>query len=170
MSGTSDRATDPGFHTMRGRVTPVQDAAVLVALGFVVVGVLGFLPGVTTNFDEMAFAGHESEAKLLGIFQVSVLHNIVHIVIGLVGAFMSWFLRGALIYLTVGGIAYLLLGVYGLFVAAEDAANFLPMNTADDLLHFAFAIVMLGLLFTMRRTPTKHSSGGGKPRPEAEEE
>ncbi|GAB3223541.1 DUF4383 domain-containing protein [Glycomyces halotolerans] len=155
------RTPESGFRRMRGQVTPVQDATVIVALGFVVIGVLGFLPGITTNYDGMEFAGHESTAMLLGLFQVSVLHNVFHIVLGLVGAFMSWFLRGALMFLAAGGLLYLLLGVYGLFVSGEDAANFLPMNTADDLLHFGLGILMLVLLFVMRRTPTAHSSLGG---------
>ena len=152
-------SVDPEFRTMRGRVTPVQDAAVLVALGLVVIGALGFLPGITTHLDSIEFAGHESGAMLFGLFQVSILHNIVHLASGLVGAFMSWFLRGALIYLAAGGVAFALLGIYGLFVTGEDAANFLPMNTAGDVLHLALGILMLVLLFTMPRRPTKHSSG-----------
>ncbi len=48
-----------------------------------VVAVLGFVPGITTSYSELSFAGHESEAKLLGLFQVSVLHNIVHGLFGL---------------------------------------------------------------------------------------
>lgn len=42
------------------------------------VGILGFIPGIRSNYDSLGFAGHGSAALLLGIFQVSVLHNIVH--------------------------------------------------------------------------------------------
>ena len=46
---------------------------------------LGFIPGVTTNYEELTFAGHHSGAQLLGIFGVSVLHNIVHLLFGVAG-------------------------------------------------------------------------------------
>ncbi|MFL6107779.1 MAG: DUF4383 domain-containing protein, partial [Marmoricola sp.] len=59
--------------------TTIQNAALVVALTFGLVGILGFIPGVTTNYDSMEFAGHESGAQLLGLFDVSVLHNIVHL-------------------------------------------------------------------------------------------
>ncbi|WP_198587037.1 DUF4383 domain-containing protein [Glycomyces xiaoerkulensis] len=153
------KASGAASRGMRGEVTPVQDAAVAVALGFVVIGALGFLPGITANYDAMEFAGPESEARLLGLFQVSVLHNIVHIGIGVIGAFLSWFLRGAVWFLLVGALAYLLLGVYGLVVPGDHPANFVPVNLADDLLHLGLGVLMLVLLATMPRHPTPHSSG-----------
>ena len=65
--------------------TPIQTGATVVAVAFLAVGVLGFIPGITTNYDTMMFGGHHSEAKLFGLFQVSVLHNIVHLLFGVVG-------------------------------------------------------------------------------------
>ena len=59
---------------------PIQLAALVVGAIFLLVGVLGFIPGVTTDYDMLAWAGHESHAQLFGIFTVSVLHNIVHLV------------------------------------------------------------------------------------------
>src|SRR5690625_4974402 len=52
---------------------------------FLLVGILGFVPGITQNLDTIMFAGHHSEAALLGLFQVSVLHNVVHLLFGVVG-------------------------------------------------------------------------------------
>ena len=51
--------------------TPVQTMAMLVAIVFLLVGILGFIPGITSNFSDITFAGNESDAKLLGIFQTS---------------------------------------------------------------------------------------------------
>ena len=56
----------------------VQKAAQAVGAVFLVVGILGFIPGITANYGALGMAGHGSEALLLGVFQVSVLHNIVH--------------------------------------------------------------------------------------------
>ena len=62
-----------------------QVGAFVAGAVFLLVGILGFIPGITTNYDEMAFAGTDSQAELFGIFQVSVLHNIVHLLFGVVG-------------------------------------------------------------------------------------
>lgn len=70
-------------------MTTLQKAAAAVGAVFLLVGVLGFIPGITTNYDTMDFASHHSEAKLLGIFQVSILHNIVHLLFGIAGLAMS---------------------------------------------------------------------------------
>ena len=131
---------------------PVKRAAQVVSGVFLLVGVLGFIPGITTNYDEMTFAGHDSGAMLFGIFQVSVLHNIVHLLFGIVGLAMARTIAGARQYLIIGGIIYALLWLYGLIVSDESSANFVPMNTADDWLHVGLAIgmVALGLLLPPR--------------------
>jgi len=45
----------------------------------------GFIPGLTTDYDQNGRAGHDFDGQLLGVFQVSVLHNIVHLLFGLAG-------------------------------------------------------------------------------------
>ena len=69
--------------------SPLRMAALVVGVVFLLVGILGFIPGITTDSTTMSFAGHDSEAKLLGIFQVSILHNIVHLLFGVAGIAMS---------------------------------------------------------------------------------
>jgi hypothetical protein len=125
--------------------TTLQKAATAVAVVFLAVGVLGFIPGVTTNYSTLGTAGHDSAAKLLGIFQVSVLHNIVHLLFGLVGLALARSFSGARAYLIGGGIVYAVLWVYGLVVDDMSSANFVPMNTADDWLHLALAVGMISL-------------------------
>lgn len=122
--------------------------AVLVGLVFLAVGVLGFIPGVTTDLDELEFAGPDSQAMLFGIFQVSVLHNIVHLLFGVLGLLLAWSALSAFLYLVIGGLVYLALWIFGLSVGADDDANFIPVNTADDWLHFGLGIgtITLGLI------------------------
>ena len=129
----------------RSRRALVQTVALAVGATFLLVGVLGFIPGITTNYDDMTFAGHESDAKLLGIFEVSVLHNIVHLLFGVVGL---WAARAAVTagwYLLIGGLVYAVLWLYGLLIDKESSANFVPLNTADDWLHFVLGLGMIGL-------------------------
>ena len=123
----------------------VQKVAKIVGIVFLAVGVLGFIPGITTDYGSMTFAGHESEAMLLGIFQVSILHNIVHLLFGVAGLAMAKSFSGAKSFLIGGGAIYLVLWIYGLIVAQDSAANFVPLNTADDWLHFVLGVGMIAL-------------------------
>jgi len=132
---------------------PAQTAALVVGAVFLVVGVLGFIPGITTDYGDMTFAGHDSGAQLLGIFQVSVLHNIVHLLFGVAGLALSRTESGAISYLVVGGIVYLVLWLYGLLVDEGSSANFVPVNDADDWLHLLLGIGMLALGLALRRRP-----------------
>ena len=131
----------------------VQTAALVVAAVFVLVGILGFIPGITTNYGDMTFAGHHSDAKLLGVFQVSILHNIVHLLFGAAGFALARTVGGARAYLIGGGAIYLVLWLFGLLVGQDSAANFVPVNTADDWLHLFLGLGMIALgFFTSPRT------------------
>jgi hypothetical protein len=133
--------------------SPVRRAALLVAVIFLLVGILGFVPGITSGYDGMTFAGHESTAKLLGIFQVSVLHNVVHLLFGVVGLAMARTVVGARTYLVGGGAIYLVLWLYGLLVGQRSGANFIPVNNADDWLHLVLGLGMIGLGLLLARRP-----------------
>ncbi len=137
---------------MRDRST-VQSAALLAGIVFLAIGILGFVPGVTTHYGDMSFAGHDSDAKLLGIFQVSILHNIVHLLFGLVGIAMARTWEGARTFLIGGGVIYLVLFVYGLLANGDSSANFIPFNSADNVLHLALGVGMIALGFVLGREP-----------------
>ncbi|KOX08344.1 DUF4383 domain-containing protein [Micromonospora profundi] len=131
----------------------VQQAALVAAVLFLLIGVLGFIPGITTDYGQLRFAGHHSGAKLLGLFQVSILHNAVHLLFGLVGLVLARSIAGARLFLAGGGAIYLALWLYGLVVEGLDeagGANFLPVNNADNWLHLAlgFGMIALGLLLS----------------------
>lgn len=133
---------------------PVQLAALVVAAVFLVVGIAGFIPGLTTEYDGMTFAGHESTAMLLGVFHVSILHNIVHLLFGAAGLAMARTVAGAAAFLVGGGVIYLVLWIYGLVIDHDSAANFVPVNTADNWLHLALGVVMVGIGLALGRRRT----------------
>ncbi|HWN22638.1 MAG TPA: DUF4383 domain-containing protein [Gaiellaceae bacterium] len=127
--------------------TPVQTVARLVGLVFLLVGIAGFIPGITTNlYDGLDFAGDGSEAELLGLFQVSVLHNIVHALFG-VGIFMAATPSGARTFLIGSGAIYIVLFLLGLI----GGADWVPVNDADGWLHLGLGIGLLGLGFGLTR-------------------
>ena len=80
-----------------------------------------------------SFAGEGSDAKLIGVFQVSVLPNIIHILLGLAGVALARTTAGARQYLLGGGVAFLVLWVLGIV----NAGKWIPVNAADDWLHLA---------------------------------
>ncbi len=136
------------------RTTPVQRAAQLVGVTFLLVGVLGFIPGITTNYGDMSFGGHMSDAHLLGIFQVSILHNVVHLAFGAAGLALAKQAHSARTYLVVGGAIYLVLWIFGLLTGDDSMSNYVPVNTADDWLHFVLGVGMIGLgVVLSRRSP-----------------
>ncbi|HEX6518052.1 MAG TPA: DUF4383 domain-containing protein [Nocardioidaceae bacterium] len=139
-----------------------RTAALATAAVFTLVGVLGFIPGVTTSYDQMTFAGHESEAAIFGVFQVSILHNIVHLLFGIGGFLLARTEAGARIFLVGGGAIYLALWIYGLVIDQESSVNFVPVNTADNWLHLGLGVgmVLMGTLLGYQTASPRSAAGG----------
>ena len=129
--------------------TPVQLAAMVVGAVFLLVGILGFSPGITAG--AIGFAGMGSHAMLLGVFQVSVLHNIVHVLFGIAGLVLGRTMSGAKGFLTWGGAIYLVLFVYGLVFGGDSGGNFVPVNMADNVLHLVLGIGMIAVGLVLGR-------------------
>ena len=144
-----------------GARSRLQLAAQFVGAVFLLVGILGFIPGITSNFGAMQFAGHTSEALLLGVFQVSILHNIVHLLFGVAGVMMARTPGQAKSYLLYGGIVYLVLWLYGLIINLNTPANFVPFNTADNWLHFLLGIGMVALALLLSREGVRTPRAAG---------
>lgn len=130
----------------------VQKAALVIGVLFLVTGGLGFVPGVTANLGSITLASHHSDAMLFGIFQVSIVHNIMHLLFGVAGVAMARTMLGAHRYLLLGGLSYLVLFAYGLLISQSTNVNFLPVNPADDILHLLVGstMVILGLVLNRR--------------------
>jgi hypothetical protein len=137
----------PAADAVRGRPT-VQLIAILVAATFVLAGIIGFIPGLTTNlYDGLEFAGDDGDAKILGVFHTSVLHNLVHLLFGVVGLALARTWSGARTFLIGGGIIYIALWLIGLF----GGLDWIPADDADDWLHFVLGVAMIGLGFVTTR-------------------
>lgn len=122
--------------------TPVQNVARLVGIVFLLVGIAGFIPGLTTDlYEGLEFAGDEGTSELLGLFQVSVLHNIVHGLFGLAGLALAATASGARTYLIGGGAIYVGLFVLGLL----GGGDWIPVDDADNWLHLLLGAGMIGL-------------------------
>jgi hypothetical protein len=151
-----------------GRARLLRTLGLVVGATFLIVGILGFIPGITTHVDQMDFAGHESGSELFGIFHVSVLHNLVHLLFGVVGLAASRTARGAKLFLLIGGVIYLVLALYGAVIDMNDSVNFVPVDDEDNWLHLGLGIGMIALglipLTQRRRTDDLADTRTGRAR------
>jgi hypothetical protein len=134
---------------IRGNATDAErfarGAAAAVGVVFLLVGALGFIPGVTTDYDSMTFADQESGAELLGVFQVSVLHNIVHLLFGVGGLIAATQARFVAPFLYASAAVYGVLTAYGIMVDQASEENFIPVNSADNWLHLVLTVGMAAM-------------------------
>jgi hypothetical protein len=116
----------------------------IVAYGFGAIFVLVGVAGFTVSGGHTA-AGHEG-GDLLGVFQVNVLHNVVHLAVGAVmlGAAVAGNVAARLTNTVVGAV-YLLLAVVGLFILGDSPANIIALNGADNGLHAVLGVALLGV-------------------------
>jgi arginine exporter protein ArgO len=129
----------------------LQKAAMVFGIVFLAVGIIGFIPGLTTEYSRLTTFDGEG-AKVLGLFGVNWLENGAHLLFGLAGLAMARTQDAARAYFIGGGIIYLILWIYGLVIDLDSSANFLGLNTAGNWLHFVLGVVMLGVgLFLGRR-------------------
>ncbi|MPR00530.1 DUF4383 domain-containing protein [Modestobacter sp. I12A-02628] len=121
-----------------------QILALVFGVVYTLIGIIGFF---ITGFGDF-FGNHNGASAthmdtLLG-FMINPMHNVVHILIGLVGIALSRSLAGARTYGWLLAVGYGAAFVYGLIAIGEDW-DFLNLNTADNVLHIATALVGLAM-------------------------
>ena len=132
--------------TATGERTTLQTVALLVGIVFLIVGILGFIPGITSDAPRK-FTGEDSDAELLGLFRVSILHNIVHLLFGIAGIALARTWDGARTFLIGGGIIYVALWALGLI----GGLAWLPADDADHWLHLALGAGMIAAGYLLSR-------------------
>lgn len=117
---------------------PSQILTLIIGAVYTLIGLAGF---AVTGFNRWV---GETDLTLLG-FEINGLHNIVHIVIGLLGLAMYRKLSSARGYGWILAAVYGLTFLYGLFAAGNPDANFLSLNGADNVLHAVSALAGLAI-------------------------
>ena len=112
----------------------------VVGAVFIVVGLLGFT--VSGGHD---VAGHTG-GQLLGLFQVNILHNVVHLLVGavMVAAAIAGARAAKGVNVVIGAV-YLVLGILGLFITGDNPLNLIALNGADNGLHIVIGAVLLAV-------------------------
>lgn len=117
----------------------LQKFAMIFGVVLLLIGVLGFVPGITSN------------GFLLGIFHVNALHNIIHLVSGAAALWASFSsAKAAKMYFQVFGVIYALVTILGFFTGEGQILGFIANNMADVILHLVIAVVALYAGFAMK--------------------
>jgi uncharacterized protein DUF4383 len=137
------------------KLATAESLAGIFGLGFVIAGVLGFVPGIVRDYGELRWWKSGSGADLFGIFQTSFLHNLLSIGLGVVGLVAARRPATARSFLTGGGIILFALGVYGLLIDRGSGWNFIPVDRTDDWLNIGLGLVMLYAGLAVRLAPSR---------------
>lgn len=131
-------------------MTTIQRVAQIFGVIFILIAILGFVAAGTSME-----ADPEMADKVLGLFPVNLLHNIVHLLFGIWGLAASRSSNAAVGYARTGGIIYLVLAVLGYI--SPDGFGFVPLGGHDIWLHVLLGAALAAAGFTRssaaRRTP-----------------
>jgi hypothetical protein len=117
----------------------LKKAAVTFGIVFLVVGILGFVPGAT------------QDGMLLGLFHVNTAHNVVHLLSGAVALWAGLTTTAnARMYFRVFGVVYALVAVLGFVTGDGMILGVISNNAADTWLHVAIAAAALFLGFAAK--------------------
>lgn len=130
-------------------MTTVQRVAQIFGWVFIFVGALGFLAtGSSMNADM------ETAPRLLGLFPVNVLHNLVHIAFGIWGVVAARAWGSARAYCRGAGVLYLLLAALGFVI--PETFGLIPIGGNDIWLHLVLGGALAYFGFTAREVaPTR---------------
>lgn len=113
--------------------------AVIFGILFVAGGLLGFVPALNPD------------GKLLGLFAVNAVHNVVHLATGVVALIVGFASdKGSRIFFQVFGVVYALVAVLGFINGDRPLLGMVANNLADVWLHAAIALISLYLGFMMK--------------------
>jgi uncharacterized protein DUF4383 len=127
----------------------VQTVALVFGIVYLAVGVFGFLPFLGGSYTQ-------TPNNLLGLVPINLLHNIVHLVIGIAGiaAASSW--ARSRNYLQIFGIVLLLLGVAGTFV--NNPLGLVPIGGFDIAIHLVTGAILAYFGFAPQAAPARVAS------------
>lgn len=126
---------------MNNQLNNTQRYAYVSGSLFILIGILGFFPGVTVapHVHDPNLLVETGYGRLLGIFPVNVLHNLVHIALGVWALFSASESGAARAYCRGSAIIYAVLAVMGLFPGLNTVFGMVPIHSHDVWLHAGIA-------------------------------
>jgi hypothetical protein len=133
----------------------LQPLTLIYGVGFLLVGVAGFIPGLLAPVPPGSppLAVPQGHGMLFGILPVNVLHNLVHLVFGIWGVAAQRTALASRGYLRTVGIAYLALALLGAIPATSTLFGLAPIWGGDIWLHVILALPALYVGFFVPARP-----------------
>jgi hypothetical protein len=120
----------------------IRTFALVFGIIYVLVGILGFLPGLNQHHADLPPIAVDSfYGRLMGLFPVNILHNIVHLLIGAWGILSSRRVDSSRLFGKALAIIYGLLAVLGLIPGLNTMFGLVPIFGHDVWLHALSALV-----------------------------
>ena len=112
-----------------------KNLSLLFGAVFLLIGILGFVPGVTND-----------QNLLLGIFQVGPLQNLIHILSGVAALVAATSEAYGKLYFKIFGVVYTIVAIVGI-VQGDTVLGLFAVNAAENILHVVLAVVFLAVGF-----------------------
>ncbi|WP_432574348.1 DUF4383 domain-containing protein [Kineococcus sp. SYSU DK005] len=129
------------IESVTSRGGPVRQHARITGIALTVLGVLGLIPGITTNYDEMGF--FRSGAQLFGVFTVSVVTSTLLFLYGITVLVFAGSVRQAHKSVVLHALLLIGMGIAGAGIVANSPARVLPTDAASNWLYLGLGLVFL---------------------------
>lgn len=114
----------------------VKKFALIFGIAYALIGILGFIPGLVTVPEMPAdMVGDMSHGRLLGLFPVNAIHNLVHLAVGIWGIVAAKSFSASVLYARANAIIFALLMILGLIPATNTLFGLVPLYGNDIWLH-----------------------------------
>lgn len=124
-------------------VQMVKRVAMIFGVVAIIIGILGF-----TVQGGMQMGDAANAPQLFGLFPINLLHNLVHLLLGVWGILAGRTFSAAQAYCKLGGMIYLALAVVGLI----DPTTFglIPIGGNDIFLHTVLGVLLVWVGFVAK--------------------
>ncbi len=120
----------------------IRRFALIFGIVYLAVGVMGFIPALVQPAPTAPnLEVTEMYGRLVGLFPINFLHNIVHLAIGLWGVLGSRTVSGAVLFSRGIAIFYGLLAILGLIPVTDTLFGLVPIYSHDVWLHALSALI-----------------------------
>jgi len=138
-----------------------RNFAMILGIVFLVVGIIGFIPGINMHHNMQGnppppLVVETNSGYLLGLFHVNVLHNLVHIIFGVMGIGMPR-AGQAVLYCRIVAIGYGLLAILGMIPTLNLQYTFglIPIEGHDIWLHALIALAAAAFGWMVKESATR---------------
>lgn len=131
----------------------IRKFALIFGILYVIGGISGFIPALSPHSHDMPPLAVDSfYGRALGLFPVNILHNLVHLAIGIWGILASRSIGGARLFAQGLAIFYGLLAILGLIPATNTLFGLVPLYGHDVWLHAGTALIAAYFGFVARNS------------------